>query len=182
MPELIFTLEKRSDNGKWYARTRFNGKLVNVYVGTEKEEATEKVNAWLTSHNINGRGIVKESLRDLVHTYLEQIKQREERIKELEQTIATQAKQIAEQARQIQAQNAKSETTKPLSEQATPGQTYWDALRAKLKEKAEKRGGDSALAKWIGINESVIRRFLKGEQKTLTPENQRKVEKALQAG
>jgi uncharacterized coiled-coil protein SlyX/predicted DNA-binding transcriptional regulator AlpA len=110
------------------------------------------------------------------------IPQYEERIKELQQTIASQAEQIKKQAEQIKALTAskKAKANKPGKHE--PRQADFDALREKLKQEADKRGGNNALAKWIGVNESIIRRFLKGEHKTLTPENQRKVEKALQGG
>jgi predicted DNA-binding transcriptional regulator AlpA len=55
----------------------------------------------------------------------------------------------------------------------------WEELREVLKKEAERKGGNRALARELGMTESAIRRFIKGEYKTLSSENVAKIRQAL---
>jgi DNA-binding Xre family transcriptional regulator len=71
---------------------------------------------------------------------------------------------------------AKNEKTKG---QETKKEIDWASLRVWIKNAAEKRGGNRALARELGMSESAIRRFSKGEYQTLSDENLAKVKQAL---
>jgi hypothetical protein len=58
----------------------------------------------------------------------------------------------------------------------------WTSFRETVKEEAKKQGGNRALARLVGISESIIRRFLNGDCKTLSTENVEKIRQWLQKG
>jgi DNA-binding Xre family transcriptional regulator len=55
----------------------------------------------------------------------------------------------------------------------------WQTLRELLQKAAAKQGGQRPLARQLGISESVIRRFIKGECKTISAENVAKIKQVV---
>lgn len=85
----------------------------------------------------------------------------------------------------------KAKLTKPLStpsqkksevkttKQSKEASIDWEDLRKKVQEEANRLGGNTALARKIGVDESLIRRFVKDKKKTVSSETLNKLRNIL---
>lgn len=161
--------------GKWYAAKSIDGNLRWVYIGDDLEKAEEKVRVWCTKHGITIKtegSIIREDVREILENGLKELKDfglvMESRL------LALEKEQLALRGRLEQLEKEKGESRI----KSEPEKVDWESLRDSLKERAQKCGGNRALARVLGMSESVIRRFLKGECQTLSNENMEKLRHA----
>lgn len=96
---------------------------------------------------------------------------------ELEKQVASLKEENRELKEEIIRLRERNLTEKAEKEKNTPDEKKedWQAIRKLLLNAVKKQGGKRPLARQLGISESIIRRFLKGECKRLSVENVAKI-------
>ncbi|MBI3195801.1 MAG: hypothetical protein HYZ34_15240 [Ignavibacteriae bacterium] len=178
-----WTIYLNNYDGKWHAAKRITNSLHTVYIGKDATKAVDKIMEYCDK-----KGIALEESKQISSETNDGITNRvselETKVKELEEQVKEQQREIA----QLKTLLGNSLATKPKSITARKPketntvekeETDWDALRKMVKQEARQRGGNQPLARAIGVSESIIRRFVKGESKTLSQENLAKVKQAV---
>ena len=114
-------------------------------------ELTEKVRQ-LEKANLESNKLPREAGK-LLPIILDQLAP-----KELLELTSSLAKHLG--MKLIPEKTAKTASSEPEKED-------WKTIRELLTKEAKKHGGNRPLAKLVGVSESIIRRFVKGETKTL---------------
>lgn len=178
-----WTVYLNKHDGKWYATKRIDNTLHTIYIGKDSTKAVEKLMEYCDK-----KGIALEESKQVRSEASNGIT---DRVSELETKVSKLEEQIKQQQREIEQLKAflensleikpKNPTSKKPKETNAPEkkETDWDALRGLVQKEAENQGGNQPLARSVGVSESIIRRFVKGQSKTLSQENLAKVKQAV---